>query len=74
MGTVNVEVLGSFTKKLIVQYSVEEGGHAFAITRAISDLTEILPAAIALDHKLAKDNIVPSQSPFGTSPEKRDKD
>jgi hypothetical protein len=68
MGMVNITIRGSFGKASDKTFSAMEGGHAMALTRAIAHLTDQLPHAIQLDHKLAKDGDKPPQSDFGQLP------
>jgi hypothetical protein len=65
MGMVTVQIRGSFGNKPDAQYSAMEGGHAFAITRAIQHLADQLPFAIRLDHELARAGDKPPVSDFG---------
>ena len=52
MGMVTIQIRGSFTKTPDAQFSATEGGHAMALTRAISYLTDQLGPAIQKDHAL----------------------
>ena len=65
MGMVNVQIRGSFGNRPDAQYSAMEGGHAFAITRAIQYLADQLPFAIRLDHELARAGDRPPIADFG---------
>lgn len=65
MGMVRVQIRGSFGNRPDAEYSAMEGGHAMAITRAISYLTSELPAAIKLDHQLAATGDKPPRAAFG---------
>ena len=66
MGMISVSVEGSFSTKFRKTYSAMEGGHAFAIQRAIADLIASLPSAIQLDHELSRHGDRPPVSDFGT--------
>lgn len=68
MGMITVEIRGSFGKATSKAFSAMEGGHAMAVTRAIEHLTNELPNAIRLDHKLAAEGEKPPTSDFGTLP------
>ena len=68
MGMVSIEIKGSFGNKPPQQFSAMEGGHAFAITRAIQYLVSQLQAAIMLDHQLERDGEKPPKSDFGMLP------
>jgi hypothetical protein len=65
MGMVNIQIRGSFGRPHDVSYSAMEGGHAFAITRAIQYLADQLPNAIRLDHELERAGENPPQADFG---------
>ena len=65
MGMIKVQIRGSFGNKPDAEYSAMEGGHAFALSRAIAYLASELPAAIALDHQLSRDGDKPPRSDFG---------
>ena len=64
MGIVAVRIYGSFGYTVDQVFSAEEGGHANAISRAMRELSDRLPHAIALDHKLQGKGIAP-KSPWG---------
>lgn len=68
MVMVNVRVAGSFSEKLDVSFSASEGGHAMALHRAISKLSELMPGAIQLDHSLQAEGQKPPRSDFGVLP------
>ena len=68
MGMVEVKLSGSFGNGG-VSFIAEQGGHAMAISRAISFLNGQLPDAIRLDHALHDKNERPPQSDFGWVPE-----
>lgn len=65
MGQVTVVLEGSFGKFQRNVESAEEGGHAAAIGRSVQFLTEQLPEAIRLDHKLHRDGQRPPRADFG---------
>ena len=65
MGMVKVQIRGSFGNKPDAEYSAMEGGHAFALARAIQYLADQLPFAIRLDHELARAGDKPPASDFG---------
>ncbi len=65
MGMVRVQIDGSFSDRVDVTFPAEEGGHAFALTRAIETLVSHLPDAIRMDHSLAAEGEHPPCSPFG---------
>ena len=62
MGIVVVRIQGSFGFKEDRLFSAEQGGHATAISRAIKLLSDRLPEAIALDHKLHSEGVTPKLS------------
>jgi len=60
MGVINISVQGSFRKKAEKQFSAMHGGHAQAVSEAIEFLSgELLPDAIAQDHKLHAEGVRP---------------
>ena len=65
MGQITVQTEGSFPNTTTHLESATEGGHAAAIGRTIAYLTEMLPDAIALDHKLQEEGQKPPNSEFG---------
>jgi hypothetical protein len=65
MGQVTVKFSGSFGDHE-ASYSAEEGGHAYAISRALGFLMVRLSSGIRLDHKLHREGIKPESSDFGT--------
>ena len=65
MGQVTVKFSGSFGDSE-ASYSAEEGGHAYAISRAFYFLLAGMAKAIKLDHYLQSQNEQPSVSAFGT--------
>lgn len=69
MGRIIVRTEGSFGETEIgnieIVASAENGGHADAVSQVIEKLAkDVLPAAIAQDVRLAKDNVNP-KTPFG---------
>jgi hypothetical protein len=69
MGMINITMRGSFSGPAKNEtFSAEEGGHAFAITRAIQFLNSQMQAAIMLDHHLARSGDKPPKSDFGMLP------
>lgn len=68
MGQIVIQMQGSFPEaKRGIQFttSAEEGGHAFALSRAITYLNRQFPEAIRLDHQLQAKGEHPPQSDFG---------
>ena len=65
MGSITVQTAGSFPRQTIIQETALQGGHAAAIGRIIRHLTEMLPEAIALDHKLHDEGDRPPSADFG---------
>lgn len=68
MGMITIQIKGSFGNKPDATFSAMEGGHAFAITRAIQHLVSQLQPAIMMDHQLARDGEKPPKSDFGMLP------
>lgn len=68
MGMIHIQIRGSFGNKPDVTFSAMEGGHAFAVTRAIQHLVSQLQPAILLDHQLERDGEKPPKSDFGMLP------
>jgi hypothetical protein len=68
LGTINIQIRGSFGAKPDTSFSAMEGGHAFAITRAIQYLLSQQQAAIMLDHQLHADGEKPPKSDFAMLP------
>ena len=64
MGQITVKFSGSFGEAE-ASYSAQEGGHAYAISRAFYFLLAGLAKAIKLDHKLQAEDIRPDLSDFG---------
>ncbi len=64
MGIIEIKMFGSFPTNGM-RSCAEEGGHAFAIHRAIEFLSSRLPDAIVLDHKLHDSGDRPPKSDFG---------
>jgi hypothetical protein len=61
MGKLTIELAGSFEKKGRREFSALDGGHAQAVAEAIAYLAdEVLPSAIAQDHKLQEQGHYPS--------------
>ena len=60
MGTIIIEIHGSFTPHNRRQFSALHGGHAEAVAEAIEWLArEILPKAIEQDHQLQRSGANP---------------
>ena len=67
MGTTLIVVEGSFTHPRKQLFSAEHGGHAEAVAEAIAWLSgDVLPEAIAQDHKLHGQGFCPSAG-FGVT-------
>ena len=66
MGMVSVKIAGSFGNKGEAHFSAKEGGHAYALTRAIAYLVKQMESSIVKDHALHTAEDFP-KSPFGTS-------
>lgn len=64
MGQVTITLEGSFGAEQI-QYTATEGGHAYALIRAIHWLIARSPKAIQLDHQLHDSGDRPPGSDFG---------
>ena len=64
MGQVTVKFEGSFGTAEAT-YSAEEGGHAYAISRAMYFLMAVFSKAIKLDHDLHSRDCHPGKSAFG---------
>lgn len=70
MGQIKIEVAGSFRERDLRIFSAIHGGHADAVAEAIEYLVAVqLPAAIRLDHELAKNGDAPRLG-FGNRPKK----
>jgi hypothetical protein len=69
MGLIDISMQGSFRKKFIARISAEEGGHAFAIQRAVEGLIEVLPDAIQQDHDLDRTGNRPTRADYGKTAE-----
>lgn len=65
MGQVTVKFSGSFGNSE-ASYSAQEGGHAYAISRAFYFLLAKMATAIKIDHDLHSQNVHPDLSAFGT--------
>jgi hypothetical protein len=70
MGQVTVKFSGSFGDSE-ASYSAEEGGHAYAISRAFYFLLSGMAKAIKVDHDLHSQNVHPDRSAFGTKAPKQ---
>ncbi len=70
MGTVFVEVAGSFNETGRATFSAEDGGHTMALHRAIAFLERKIPGAIIQDHALHDAGDHP-MSAFGKLPDPR---
>jgi len=65
MGAIHIDVLGSFKPNAVKSFSALEHGHAQAVADAIQWLTNnVLPKAIANDHKCQQQNVYPDKG-FG---------
>jgi hypothetical protein len=64
MGKITIKIEGSFGKPDEKVFSAEEGGHAYALTRAIGFLFARMSPAIRNDHDLHEKGEHP-QTPFG---------
>lgn len=64
MGQVTIKLEGSFGTEEI-QYTATEGGHAYALTRAIHWLVCRMSQAIKTDHRLHDQGTRPPESDFG---------
>lgn len=61
MGSITINIGGSFGRVPTKTVSAMSGGHAHAITEAVQFLLEQMPAAIKNDHECHRDGIQPSQ-------------
>jgi hypothetical protein len=68
MGMVSIQIAGSFGNPKSVTFSAMEGGHAFALTRAIQFLVSQMQEGIMRDHALHADGEKPPKSDFGMLP------
>jgi hypothetical protein len=68
MGMVSIKTSGSLPN-LSLTITAQEGGHAFALQRAIDALLNMMPDAIILDHRLQDEGERPPISDFGKLPE-----
>jgi len=60
MGVLTISTRGSFETPKTVHFTAQTNGHAHAVAQAIQYLsTEVLPAAIAQDHKLQEEGASP---------------
>lgn len=73
MGQVRIEIAGSFKDAGTVVFSAEEGGHAFALQRALWFLVGKLPSAIRQDHESHTVGSFPPASSFGRLPQSQAK-
>ncbi len=64
MGQITIKVEGTFGQAEAT-YSAQEGGHAYAISRAIYFLMALFSKAISLDHDLHSEGVHPDISDFG---------
>lgn len=65
MGMITVAIEGSFKPCQLKRFSAMHGGHAEAVAEVIAWLSnDVLPAAIAQDHKLQSEGAYPSKG-FG---------
>jgi hypothetical protein len=64
MGQITISFSGSFGDSL-ANYSAEEGGHAYAISRAMYFLMSQMARSITLDHALHEKAEYPELSGFG---------
>lgn len=65
MGMVTIQIRGSFGNKPDTTFSAMEGGHAYALARAIAYLTAEMDRAIQLDHELHDAGQRPPNADFG---------
>lgn len=63
-GNIKITVKGTFGSAE-ASYSAAEGGHAYAISRAIYFLMALFAKSIVLDHDLATQGVHPEISDFG---------
>jgi hypothetical protein len=68
MGMVTIDIRGSFGGQKHETFSAMEGGHAFALTRAIQFLVSQMQEAIMRDHQLHNEGEKPPKSGFGMLP------
>jgi hypothetical protein len=68
MGIVTIKIEGSFGEPDEKTFSAQEGGHAYALTRAIGFLFARMSPAIRKDHELHEAGEHPDSSPFGHKP------
>jgi hypothetical protein len=68
VGIITVKTSGSLPN-LSLTVTAQEGGHAFALYRAIDVLLNMMPDAIAMDHRLQDEGERPPISDFGKLPE-----
>jgi hypothetical protein len=65
MGMITIQIHGSFGINAVESFSAEEGGHQFALTRAMQFLLSRMQVAIMTDHELARSGQRPPRSDFG---------
>jgi hypothetical protein len=65
MGKITIKIEGSFGTPGTKEFSAQEGGHAYALTRAIGMLFARMSPAIRLDHELHEKGEHPPESAFG---------
>jgi len=65
MGQITIKIEGSFGKPETKTWTAEEGGHAYALTRAIGFLFARMSPAIRRDHDLHEAGKHPSAAPYG---------
>lgn len=68
MGMISIDIRGSFGAPKAEKFSAMEGGHAFALTRAIQFLLSQMQEAIMRDHQLHAEGEKPPKSDFGMLP------
>ena len=64
MGSITIDISGSFGRVPRKTVSAISGGHANAITEAVQFLLEQMPAAIKNDHECHRDGMQPGEG-FG---------
>jgi hypothetical protein len=68
MGRIRITTNGSFPEIGVFEVCAEQGGHAFALHRAIAYLNRQFPKAIQLDHQLQAKGEHPPEADFGETP------
>lgn len=61
MGSITIDMAGSFGRVPRKTVSAMGGGHAHAITEAVQFLLEQMPAAIKNDHECHRDGMQPGE-------------